>query len=52
LIPGKEKSSILARQVRKLLVEKTYKKRPVPMPEIQLQEIQSFIPYGQGEVAA
>jgi hypothetical protein len=52
LVPGKEKSSILAKRVRRLLTEKSYKIRHVSMPEIQLQEIQSFIPYGQGEIVA
>jgi predicted ribosome quality control (RQC) complex YloA/Tae2 family protein len=52
LIPGKEKSSILAKRVRKLLAEKSYKIRNAPLPEILLLEIQSFIPYGQGEIVA
>jgi predicted ribosome quality control (RQC) complex YloA/Tae2 family protein len=52
LVPGKEKSSVLAKRVRKLLTEKSYGIRHAPMPEIPLQEIQSFIPYGQGEIVA
>jgi len=52
LIPGKERSSVLAKQVRKLLTERSYRLKRVPLPEIQLQEIQGFIPYGQGEITA
>jgi len=52
LVPGREKSSVLAKAVKKLLAEKTYRVRHAAMPEIPLQEIQSFIPYGQGEIAA
>ena len=52
LIPGKERSSVLVKRIRKLLTEKSYAIRHAPMLAIQLQEIQSFIPYGQGEIVA
>jgi hypothetical protein len=51
VIPGGEKSSLLAKRIRKLLMEKAFKEQQMPVSEISIQEIQSFIPYGRGEIA-
>jgi predicted ribosome quality control (RQC) complex YloA/Tae2 family protein len=51
VIPGGEKSSLLAKRVRKLLMEKAFKEQKMPASEISIQEIQSFVPYGKGEIA-
>jgi len=51
VIPGKETSSSLAKHIRKLLTERAFARWQKRLPEISLEEIQSFIPSGKGEIA-
>jgi predicted ribosome quality control (RQC) complex YloA/Tae2 family protein len=50
LIPGEQKSSGLAKQIRLLLAERTSKALKKRILEIPLEEIQSFIPLGRGKI--
>ena len=51
IVPGQQKSNILAKNIRKLLIEKGSKEWQKHVPEVSLQEIQGFIPFGKGEIA-
>jgi predicted ribosome quality control (RQC) complex YloA/Tae2 family protein len=50
IVPGEHASSELARHVRKLLTEKVAAKMQKQVPGIRLEDIQSVIPSGKGEV--
>lgn len=50
IAPGNRKSSELAKQIRRNLVEKTPKKWQKQVLETPLEEIQVFIPSGKGEI--
>jgi len=50
MIPGKQKSSELAKQIRQLLVKKASKRIQKQILEIPLGEIQQFIPLGKGQI--
>ena len=49
LIPGEQKSSELAKQIRRLLAERASKALKKRILEIPLEEIQRFIPLGRGK---
>ena len=51
IIPGQQTSSSLAKHIRKLLTEKASEEWRKQILEISLEEIQSFIPSGKGEIA-
>ena len=48
IVPGQQKSSILAKKVRQLLARKVSGEWQKRILEIPLEEIQRFIPYGKG----
>ncbi|MDH5663969.1 MAG: ribosome rescue protein RqcH, partial [Candidatus Bathyarchaeota archaeon] len=50
LIPGEQKSSGLAKQIRRLLAERASKALKKRILEIPLEEIQGFIPLGRGKI--
>jgi predicted ribosome quality control (RQC) complex YloA/Tae2 family protein len=50
LVPGEQKSSGLAKQIRLLLAERASKALKKRILEIPLEEIQSFIPLGRGKI--
>ncbi len=50
LVPGEQKSSGLAKQIRRLLAERSSKALKKRILEIPLEEIQSFIPLGRGKI--
>ncbi|MBE0513157.1 NFACT family protein [Candidatus Bathyarchaeota archaeon] len=50
LIPGEQKSSGLAKQIRLLLAERASKALKKRILEIPLEEIQGFIPLGRGKI--
>ena len=52
LVPGEQKSSGLAKQIRKVLAERASKDLKKRILEIPLEEIQSFIPLGRGKKAS
>jgi len=49
IVPGQQKSTTLAKQIRRLLTEKTLSEWRKQISEASLEEIQSFIPLGKGE---
>jgi len=51
IIPGQQTSSSLAKHIRKLLTDKAPAEWRKQILEISLEEIQSFIPSGKGEIA-
>ncbi|MDH5437446.1 MAG: ribosome rescue protein RqcH [Candidatus Bathyarchaeota archaeon] len=51
IIPGKQSSGGLAKQIRKLLAKKAPKALEKRVQEIPLEEIQKFIPSGRGTVS-
>jgi predicted ribosome quality control (RQC) complex YloA/Tae2 family protein len=52
IVPGEQKSSELARQVRRLLAEKASTALKKEILEVPIEEIQTFIPLGKGMVKA
>jgi len=50
MIPGKQKSGELAKQIRQLLVKKAPKGIEKQILEISLDEVQQFIPLGKGQI--
>jgi hypothetical protein len=50
IVPGEQKSSELAKQIRRILVEKTPRDWQKQILEIPLEEIQGFIPSGKGNI--
>jgi predicted ribosome quality control (RQC) complex YloA/Tae2 family protein len=50
IVPGEHASSELAKKIRKLLIEKAFSRWQRQVVEISLEEVQSFIPYGKGNV--
>ena len=50
LIPGDQKSSGLAKQIRQLLAERASKALKKRIFEIPIEEIQGFIPLGRGKI--
>jgi predicted ribosome quality control (RQC) complex YloA/Tae2 family protein len=50
IVPGEQKSSQLAKQIRRLLADKVPKDRQKRILEIPLEEIQGFIPAGKGDI--
>jgi len=51
IIPGQQTSSSLAKHIRRLLTEKAPAEWRKQILEISLEEIQSFIPSGKGEIS-
>jgi len=51
VVPGKEQSRALAKQIRKLLIEKAPAEWQRKVSETSLEEIQGFIPSSKGEIA-
>ncbi len=52
LTPGELPSSKLATKIRQILSQKAFKNLQKEISNIPLEEIQSFIPFGKGEVAS
>ncbi len=50
IAPGKQKSSELAKQIRRMLAEKTSKECRMQILELSLEEMQAFIPSGKGSI--
>jgi len=50
IVPGERKSGELAKQIRRILAEKTAKDLRKQILEIPLEEIQVFIPSGKGNI--
>ncbi len=50
IVPGEHKSSQLAKQIRRILAEKTSKDKRKQILEVPLEEIQAFIPSGRGSI--
>jgi len=50
IVPGQQKSSALARQIRQLLAKKVPKEWQKRVLDVPLEEIQRFIPSGKGAV--
>ena len=50
IVPGEQKSSELAKQIRHILAEKAPKDWQKQILEISLEEIQGFIPSGKGNI--
>jgi len=50
LVPGEQKSSGLAKQIRQLLAERASKPLKKRILEVPVEEIQSFIPLGRGKI--
>jgi predicted ribosome quality control (RQC) complex YloA/Tae2 family protein len=50
IVPGEQKSSQLAKQIRHILAEKTLKDKRKKVLETPLEEIQAFIPSGKGNI--
>ncbi|MFB0514001.1 MAG: fibronectin-binding domain-containing protein, partial [Candidatus Bathyarchaeia archaeon] len=50
IVPGEQKSSQLAKQIRRILAEKAPKDRRKQILEVSLEEIQVFIPSGRGNL--
>ncbi len=51
IIPGKQPSGELAKEIRRLLAKKTSKALKKNVLETPLEEIQKFIPSGRGTVS-
>jgi len=51
VVPGQQTSSTLAKHIRKLITEKAPAEWRKQVSEASLEEIQSFIPSGKGEIA-
>jgi len=50
LVPGRQSSGALAKQIRSLLIEKAPKSQREKIMAIPNSELQSFVPFGVGEV--
>ena len=50
IVPGEHKSSQLAKQIRRVLAEKAPKDWRKQILDTPLEEIQSFIPSGKGNI--